>query len=190
MSVCEPIRDVEKLQKLAEFFLIRKQYRNHAMLVLGVSTALRIGDLLMLTWGHVCEEKSGEFRTHITITEKKTGKRNTIALNHKTISALRLLIPHKRNMFIFANNRNEPAPISRTQAWRIIKKAVEATGLANRHIAVHSLRKTFGYHAWVSGTSPVVIMDIYNHSSYEMTRRYLGVAQDDRDKVYMNLVLF
>jgi len=190
MSVCEPIRDVEKLQKLAEFFLIRKQYRNHAMLVLGVSTALRIGDLLMLTWGHVCEEKSGEFRTHITITEKKTGKRNTIALNQKAIAALRLLIPYKRNVFIFANNRKEPAPISRTQAWRIIKNAVEATGLTSRHIAVHSLRKTFGYHAWVSGTSPVVLMDIYNHSSYEMTRRYLGVAQDDRDKVYLSLVLF
>ncbi|MDR1616153.1 MAG: tyrosine-type recombinase/integrase, partial [Syntrophomonadaceae bacterium] len=57
-------------------------------------------------------------------------------------------------------------------------------------VACHSLRKTFGYHAWRAGVPPVMLMDIYNHSSFEITRRYLGISQDDRDKVYLAMALF
>jgi integrase len=65
---------------------------------------------------------------------------------------------------------------------------VKALALIGK-ISCHSLRKTFGYHAWKSGVASVLLMDIYNHCSFEITRRYLGISQDDRDAVYLKLVL-
>jgi len=32
-------------------------------------------------------------------------------------------------------------------------------------------------------------MDIYNHTSLAVTRRYLGVTQDDKDEVYLSISL-
>ena len=46
-----------------------------------------------------------------------------------------------------------------------------------------------GYYAWKCGTPPAVLMDIYNHSSYEITKRYLGIKQDDKDSVFLNVNL-
>ena len=189
MPAVEPIRDKGQLRQLAEYYLKRGQLRNHTLIVLGVHTALRISDLLRIMWDDVYDEKSNSFRTHITINEGKTGKHRTIALNSKAVAALRLLYPHRRGAFIFVSNRKDERAISRVQAWRIIKAAAEAIEMSGR-IACHSLRKAFGFFAWKSGVLPVMLMDIFNHSSFEITKRYLGIAQDDRDKVYLEMSIF
>ncbi|MCI9020333.1 MAG: hypothetical protein HFH32_06290 [Eubacterium sp.] len=44
-------------------------------------------------------------------------------------------------------------------------------------------------HAWKKGTPPALLMDIFNHSSYTHTRRYLGIDQDDRDAVFLEVKL-
>jgi integrase len=189
MAATEPIRDKKQLHALAGYWLKRGNLRNYTLIVLGVCTALRISDLLRLTWEDVYDGERGAFRTHVSVTEKKTGKAKTIALNRQAVRALCLYHPQRRGVYIFANNREDKAAISRIQAWRIIRIAAEAIGAAGC-IACHSLRKTFGYFAWKAGVLPVMLMDIYNHSSFEITRRYLGIAQDDRDRVYLKLSLF
>ena len=35
----------------------------------------------------------------------------------------------------------------------------------------------------------VLPMDIFNHTSFDVTRCHLGIAQDDRDRVYLSLEL-
>jgi len=187
--VTEPIRDKRKLKALADYWLEQGHFRNYTLVISGVYTALRISDLLQLQWEDVYDFEAKHFRTHFTISEQKTGKQKTIALNKQVIEALKLCFRERKSSYIFAGSRDTSRPISRVQAWRIIKTATESAKISGC-IACHSLRKTFGYFAWKSGVTPVILMDIYNHSSFEITRRYLGITQDDRDKVYLKMELF
>lgn len=190
MAATEPIRDKNQLRALSEYFLKRGQLRNYTLIVMGAHTALRISDLLRLKWADVYDEERTEFRAHVTITEKKTGKTKTIALNKHVLDALRMLFPHRRGEFIFASNRKSGKAISRVQAWRIIHEAVQEMRITGK-IACHSLRKTWGFHACRSGKVPLaIIVRIYNHANFTTTLRYLGIEQDDLDKAYLELELF
>ena len=89
---------------------------------------------------------------------------------------------------VIFKSRKTGKAIGRVQAYRIIRHAAEKLSL-NYRISCHSLRKTLSYHAWKNGVSPAVIMEIYNHSSLKVTRRYLGITQDDKNEVYLGLDL-
>lgn len=188
MATTEPIRNKDQLKDFAEYYLRQGKYRDYTLIVLGLHTALRIGDLLCLRWGDVRDAKRGRMRKSITITERKTGKTKTVALHSTALRALELLYSHTASAdsqgFLFKSRNDTGRAISRVQAYRIIRAAAEAVKLEGT-ISCHSLRKTFGYHAWKRHVSPTVIMEIYNHSSYAVTRRYLGITQDDKDNAYL-----
>ena len=57
-------------------------------------------------------------------------------------------------------------------------------------IGCHGLRKTLGYHASKAKTPQAVLMEIYKHSSWAVTKRYLGITQDEIDAVYLKVPLF
>lgn len=67
----------------------------------------------------------------------------------------------------------------RSQAFQVIKKAAIYCGL-DQGGSCHSLRKTFGYYAWQHGTPLAMLMNIFNHSSYDITKRYLGIEQAEK----------
>jgi integrase len=187
MAVTQPIRNKHQVRELAAYYLKRGEIRNHVLIVMGVHTALRISDLLRLTWDDVYDFDRQRVRESVTITEKKTGKSKIIALNDRIRAALTLYAPAAgRGKALIESRKGMGKAISRVQAYRIIRAAAEALGFAGR-VSCHSLRKTFGYLAWKSGINPAVIMEIYNHSSFAVTKRYLGVTQDDKNEVYRKL---
>lgn len=190
MAATEPIKDKSILKKMADHCLENGNLRNYTLFVMGTSTALRISDLLSLKWEQVYDEKRHEPMHFLTLHEKKTGKLKTIALNRQVLAALEMYHAKSRGEYIFSNHRRNEHPISRVQAWRIVRAAAQAVG-ASGNIGCHSLRKTWGYHAWTDeNISPVIIMQIYNHSSFQITKRYLGVEQDELNRAYLMMELF
>lgn len=165
------------------------------MIILLLNTALRISDVLEITWGDVYDSISEEYRTHLRLIEKKTNKKSVVKLNKELLKQIKCyrsyLIENGRDAtdetYLFSH-KNKNMALSRMQAHRIIKKAAtecEIPGI----ISCHSLRKTLGYTAWKNGISPVLLVDIYNHSSYRVTKRYLGIEQDERDEVFDSIIL-
>ncbi len=193
MNTTQPIRDEKQLQEFKNFFKNLPDdpnaLRNYTLIILGLNTALRISDILHLTWADVF---SGNLiRTHIVVREQKTGKENRIFLNTETRQSLlryyRKYHQEGGNPYLFPSPKSKDAPLSRSQAHRIIRRAADALGLEN--VSCHSLRKTFGYHAWKQGVQPALLMSIFNHSSWRVTIRYLGIAQDEKDQVYAKITL-
>ena len=192
MSKTDPIRKKEDIRKLKQYFRVSGHIRDYAMVSVALNTSLRISDLLQLKWNDVYDFKTKSFRLHINIIEKKTGKRNRIVLNQESQSALKLLKDSLKMIeaetYIFKSRNGKNRPIGRSSAYKIIKRAAEDLNIEGV-IGCHSLRKTFGYQAWKTGVQPVLISSIYNHSSMEITKRYLSIDQDDKDEVFLHMNL-
>lgn len=193
MSTTQPIRDRETLQKFKNYYLqVEPDYRNYTLIITGLNTALRISDILRLTWDMVFD--GDHIRKHLEIREQKTGKTNRILLNDELRTVLshyrsQCLVQHlNTNPYLFYSKRKAGKSLSRYQAYRIIRHAAETMGLGS-NISCHSLRKTFGYYAWKQGIPPAMLMCVFNHSSFQITRRYLCIDQDDKDAVFSNIQL-
>ncbi len=192
MSTTQPIRNIQEIEELKNYYYQEKpNLRNYTLICLGMNSALRISDLLILKWKDVYHFPKKHFFAHITITEQKTGKENKIILNQSALNALSLykksISPPNPEDYLFPG-RNKMLPLSRSQAFRIIKTAGKNLHFETE-ISCHSLRKTFGYHAWKSGAQPAALMNIYNHSSFQITKRYLGIDQDDKDQIFLEVNL-
>ena len=194
MKITQPIRDIAELKKIKRYYReVKPNKRNSLLVVCGLNTALRISDILKLRWKDVYNENLLSFKSHIDVREQKTGKKTTVFINKNLKEAfasfLKDIIAKKGKLcevmeqFIFLGQKSNDKPISRIQAFRIISEAAVKCLLSHK-VSCHSLRKTFGYHAWKKGVSPALLTSIYNHSSYKITTRYLGIEQDDRDEVF------
>lgn len=190
MSTTQPIRNPEQLAQLKNYYLSEKpNTRNYMMIIIGLNTALRISDILSLTYGDLYDYQKKEWKSHISVREQKTGKRNCIYMNRELKETLeKYTEPAEQNpgTWLFTGQKKNECHLSRCQAFRIVKAASHYAGL-DENISCHSLRKTFGYYAWKQGVAPALLMNIFNHSTYQITKRYLCIDQDDKDEVFAKI---
>ena len=170
--------------------LIRKlakdgNYNISLLIALGCFTGLRISDILSLRWKQILN--TSEF----TITEKKTGKQRTIRLNLQ-------LQQHIRDCYRHINPIGINAPILVSQKGTvysiqriniILKELKKKYKLHIGNFSCHSLRKTFGRQVYNmnsenSELALVKLMELFNHSSVAITKRYLGLRQEELLNTY------
>lgn len=171
--------------------LIRKlakdgNYKISLLIAIGCFTGLRISDILSLRWKQILGV------SEFTITEKKTGKRRTIRLNPE-------LQKHIEDCFIHIQPIGIESPILVSQKGTtfsiqrinsILKDLKKKYRLKINHFSCHSLRKTFGRQVYNmnSGESSelalVKLMELFNHSSVAITKRYLGLRQEEILETY------
>lgn len=173
MNFVQPIRETETLKGIEEFLKPRK--RNYIMFLLGIYTGLRVSDVLNL------RVKDVAGKNHLILKEMKTKKNKRVQINPVLKKALKDYTADKSmNEFLIKSRKGKNKPISRTQAYRILKEVANEFNLDE--IGTHSMRKTFGYHYYKQTKDIATLQKLFNHATPEHTLRYIGLDQDTLDK--------
>ena len=188
MEFVQPIREKKQIDYMKKI-LKATHLRDHCLFVLGINSGLRISDLVKLHIRDVMDDK-GRVRDRISIRETKTGKSKDFPIgdtSRKAIIEYLATRTYTLNDPLFLSRKGGQA-LKRQQAYKIINDAARAVGIKEK-IGTHTLRKTFGYHAYQSGVSLAVLQKLFNHSAPSVTLSYIGITQDELDGVYLNLNL-
>ena len=164
------------------------KYRMSLLIACGSFFGLRISDLLGLTWEQILGES-------FTLNEKKTGKHREIKVNagvrehiKECYKALGIKDPREK---AFLNRYGDVISIQRIN---VVLKEIKVKYMLKdiQHFSTHSFRKTFGRQVVEmagdnSEMAVIKLAEIFNHSSTAITRRYLGLRQQELREVYDTL---
>lgn len=162
-----------------------RDYKMSLLIAIGCFWGLRISDILSLRWNQILNVN--EF----SIIEHKTGKQRTIRINPQ-------LKRHIANCYKQINPIGINAPILVSQKGtvytiqriNIILKEIKAKyKLSVKNFSCHSLRKTFGRQVYNQNSDNaelalVKLMELFNHSNVAITKRYLGLRQEELLNTY------
>ena len=164
------------------------EHKISLLVAIGCFWGLRISDILSLHWNQIINVD--EF----TIIEKKTGKNRAIRINpqlkrhiadcHKQINPISIESP------ILISQKGTVYSVQRINI--ILKEIKSKYKLSVKNFSCHSLRKTFGREVYNNNSENaelalVKLMDLFNHSSISITKRYLGLKQEELLQTYDSL---
>jgi integrase len=162
-----------------------KNYRISLLIGCGIFFGLRISDLLRLTWNMLLNNEA-----KFVLIEKKTGKRREVKINKEFQKHIKDCYEalHIENMDepCFLSTKGKPYSVQ----WinHVLKELKDHYNLKIKHFSTHSLRKTFGRKVFESSDNAelalVKLMELFNHSSVSITKRYLGLRQEEILQTY------
>lgn len=184
MNTVQPIKNPARVKAILEGLEADKTWHGRRMYLLfatGIFTGLRISDIVKLKAGNV----RGEY---LRLREQKTGKRQSIYIN----KALRAIYDARLegmadDDYIFPSRKKDydgqVKHISTRAAAYDMKIIAKRFGISDP-FACHSMRKTYGYQLYNGGHGATLeeLRQQFNHSKEAVTRRYIGVDEEIRNK--------
>ena len=165
-----------------------EMYRDSLLVESGCYLGLRISDLRLLRWEDLM---SDEF----ALQEQKTGKKRTLRVSTSLQKHAKLCRKALGNppldSYVFVRE-NGDTPVTRQAVDLMMKKVkVKYRVKSAKVFSSHTLRKTFGRRIWLQecdkgrGDQALLLLcDVFGHSSIAITKRYLGIRQEEILSVY------
>lgn len=195
-----PITDITKIHKMAE--ILRAQQwgeRNYLLFVIGINTGIRVSDYTVMK---VKQFREIAERGYIVLVPSKTDKRYVnedgvlvgkykkvrIDISEGLCDCIKNYIKDRDDDEYMFPSRKGGTPIRRQTVWQILNDAAEEAGVTE-NIGAHSMRKTFGYWHYQQNHDVRLLMEIFQHSSEEVTLRYIGVNAEKMKDSMKNMNL-
>lgn len=161
-----------------------KDYTMSLLIGCGAFFGLRISDLLGLKWEMIMSDT-------FTLTERKTKKKRTIKVNENfqkhILDCYKAMAITDKTDYCFKSRKGTVFSVQRINVK--LKYIKVKYGVKINNISTHTFRKTFGRKVFESAGEQsemalVKLMELFNHSSVTITKRYLGIRQQELMETY------
>lgn len=165
----QPFRSQEEIDDF--LFLLRRtknSKRDVFLFLFGLNTGLRMSDIVRLKVGDI--NKSGP-----VIIEKKTGKRKRLFLDGIQDIIKEYISGMSDDEYLFPSRQGGHIEVN--TVYKLYTKI--AKNLGRDDIGCHTLRKTYGRFYYLKTHDIATLMYLFNHSSEKITKRYIGITDDE-----------
>lgn len=143
--------------------------RDSFLFLLGINTGLRMSDIVKL------QVKTIRYSARPVIIEQKTGKRKILYLDNMQELIGKYIDGREDDEFLFPSKKGGHLTVN--AVYKIFQSV--ANTLDREDIGTHTLRKTFGYHYYKKTRDVATLMELFNHSSERVTKKYIGINADE-----------
>ncbi|WP_057510068.1 tyrosine-type recombinase/integrase [Staphylococcus simulans] len=178
MECVLPIKDKSDIEAMYETLREHNQ-RDYLLFRLAIHTGLRISTLIHLKGLDILTQDE-HCQAVINVWRQPGISEINVPLPQSLCEELDEFMKDKgigHDDYLFRSMKTK-RPLSRQQAYRIIHDAAVQNGLSQ--IGLQSLRKTFAYHAYQSGTPLTVIQKYLGHQTLSETLKFIDVPQQNR----------
>jgi integrase len=193
---CRPLNSMEYRKVIASFRGINR-CRNRCLFAVGCKTGFRISELLSVRVGDVLE--SGRVRERLTVRrENMKNKRAArgVVIRPELRPMIRARIAELRDegfrssdTFLFKAAGAANRPISRVEAWMLLKKAYARAGLTGPGLATHTMRKSFALRIHRRSHGDIrKVQRALGHEKLDSTAAYMrSITQGEIDRLILSM---